>query len=172
MVCDYRIGNTTSAERHFMWKLHVALAVGPGDRITRPAATARVADSVWSRCRSIEPFAWPNAGVLDVSLVPDDDGTTEFVYLYDLAEGRMGMRTVDGASIECRFDTDVFPCCCYFASYGGMHGAVTSVLEPCTTMPVSVNDAAANGFCSRLEPGEELVTTVTWTIDERSTGSE
>jgi len=153
LICDYRIANPAASERHFMWKLHAALAVQPGDRIDCPAATARAADPVWSRRKSPAPFAWPDADGLDMSRVPVPDGGTEFLFLYDLAEGRMGLEAQDRA---------VFPCCWYFASHGAMEGAFTGVLEPCTTMPLSVNDAARNGFCSRLQPGETLETTVVW----------
>ncbi len=163
MTCDYRIVNGTGAERRFLWKLHAALAVHPGDRILCPAGTARAADPEWSRRTSAVPFRWPDAGGLDMSVVPAPDGTTEFLYLYDLATGTMGLQAQDGARLECRFDLEVFPCCWYFASHGGLEGAYTAVLEPCTTMPISVNDAAREGFCSRLQPGEALTTTVTWT---------
>jgi len=162
LICEYRIANPTATERHFMWKLHAALAVRPGDRIRCPAAKARAADPAWSRRESAAPFAWPDADGLDMSQVPAPDSSTEFLFLYDLAEGRMALEAKDGARIECRFDRAVFPCCWYFASHGAMDGAFTGVLEPCTTMPMSVNEAAMNGFCSRLQPGEAIETTVVW----------
>jgi hypothetical protein len=37
-----------------------------------------------------------------------------------------------------------------FASYGGLDGHYTAVLEPCTAMPVSVNEAARLNQCSCL----------------------
>jgi len=162
LICEYRIANPTTTERHFMWKLHAALAVRPGDRVRCPAAKARAADPAWSRRKTLAPFAWPYADGLDMSRIPDADGSTEFLFLYALAEGRMGLEARDGARIECRFDRAVFPCCWYFASHGAMDGAFTGVLEPCTTMPLSVKEAATNGFCSRLQPGEALETAVVW----------
>lgn len=165
LICDYRITNSTDTERQFLWKLHAALAVQPGDRIVCPAATARAADPAWSRRKSTKPFSWPDSDGLDLSLVPVPDGSTEFLFLYDLAEGRMALAAQDGARLECRFDRAVFPCCWYFASHGAMDGAFTGVLEPCTNMPISVNEAAKSGFCSRLQPGETLETTVTWTVE-------
>jgi hypothetical protein len=162
LICDYRLTNPSATERKFMWKLHAALAVQPGDRIDCPAATARAADPEWSRRKSPAPFAWPEADGLDLSRVPVPDGSTEFLFLYDLAEGRVALEAQDGARLECRFDRTVFPCCWYFASHGAVEGAFTGVLEPCTTMPLSVNEAAMNGFCSRLGPGETLETTVVW----------
>jgi hypothetical protein len=165
LVCDYRIGNPTASERDFLWKLHAALAVRPGDRVLCPAATARAADTAWSRRKRVAPFAWPDSDGLDMSLVPEPDGGTEFLYLYDLTDGRMALQAADGAKIECRFDRTVFPCCWYFASHGGMDGAFVGVLEPCTNMPIGVNEAAKSGYCARLAPGETLATTVVWAID-------
>jgi hypothetical protein len=164
LICDYRITNPVKTERIFLWKLHAALAVQPGDRIICPAGTAQAVDIEWSRRKSAEPFAWPDGGEFDMSVVPAPDGSTEFLYLYDLASGRIGLEGQDGAQIECQFDQTVFPCCWYFASHGGMDGAYTSVLEPCTNMPISVNQAAREGFCSRLAPGDALTTTVIWAI--------
>ena len=164
LVCDYRIANATDAERIFLWKLHGALAVQPGDRVICPARNARVADPEWSRRASTEAFAWPIADDQDLSMIPEPDGSTDFYYLYDLARGSMGMQASDGATIECAFDPRIFPCCWYFASHGGMDGAVTAVLEPCTTMPISVNEASSTGFCSKLAPGAHIDTSVTWTI--------
>lgn len=164
VICKYSISNKTTSERKFLWKLHAALAVQPGDQMICPAGTARAADPEWSRRKSLEPFTWPQAGILDMSLVPEPDGSTEFLYLYDLASGHMGLHARDGARLDCAFDLQVFPCCWYFASHGGMDGAFTAVLEPCTTMPISVNQAAEEGFCSRLKPEESLTTTVMWTV--------
>jgi hypothetical protein len=164
LICDYRIANPAAAERCFMWKLHAALAVQPGDRIDCPAATARVADPAWSRRSSPAPFDWPLADGLDMARVPEPGGSAEFLYLYDLRDGVMALEARDGARIECRFDRAVFPCCWYFASHGARGGAYTAVLEPCTTMPLSVNEAVQGGFCSRLAAGEALETTVVWTV--------
>jgi hypothetical protein len=166
LICDYRIANPNDTERQFLWKLHAALAVQPGDRVDCPAATARAADTAWSRRKSPAPFTWPDASGLDMSRVPEPDGGTEFLFLYDLAEGRMALETQNGARLECQFDRAVFPCCWYFASHGAMNGAFTGILEPCTTMPVSVNEAAATGFCSCLQAGEVLETRVVWVVNK------
>ena len=163
LICRYEIVNRSGAGRHFMWKMHAAIAVQPGDRIVCPAATAQAADPEWSRRKSVAPFAWPVADGLDMSVVPAPDRTTEFLYLHGLGEGTMGIESADGTGIVCSFDPAVFPCCVYFASHGAMDGAYTAVLEPCTAMPLSVNEAAQNGFCSCLKDGESLATVMTWT---------
>ena len=56
---DYRIHNPTDERRVFLWKLHAALNIGPGDRIVCPAHTAQVVDLDWSRWNSLDPAAWP-----------------------------------------------------------------------------------------------------------------
>lgn len=164
LICRYEIVNRSGAERSFMWKMHAAMAIQPGDRIVCPAATAQTADPEWSRRKSTAPFAWPVADGLDMSVVPEPDGTAEFLYLNGLGEGTMGIESVDGAAITCSFDPAVFPCCVYFASHGAMNGVYTAVLEPCTAMPLSVNAAAQQGFCSRLKAGESLSTEMVWTV--------
>jgi hypothetical protein len=163
--CGYEIVNRSGAARTFLWKMHAALAVHPGDRVVCPAATAQPVEPAWSRRPSPVPFAWPNADGRDYSVVPAPDGTTEFLYLTGLLEGRLGLAAADGARLDCSFDPAVFPCCVFFAAYGAMGGAYTAVLEPCSAMPASVTTAAERGFCSRLAAGASLVTELVWTVD-------
>jgi hypothetical protein len=164
LICRYEIVNRSGAERQFMWKMHAAIAVRPGDRVVCPAATAQAADVEWSRRKSASPFRWPVADGFDMSVVPAPDGTTEFLCLNGIGGGSMGIESADGAAITCSFDPAVFPCCVYFASHGAMSGAYTAVLEPCTAMPLSVNAAARSGLCSRLKDGESLATDMVWTV--------
>lgn len=157
----YRIGNPTGERRSFLWKLHAALKLEPGDEILCPARTAVVADPQWSKWGDCAPFAWPEVQGQRADLVPPPDGSTDFLYLCELRQGMMGWRR-PGKSLAFvyRFDPAVLPYCWYFASYGGFYGHYTGVLEPCTTMPCSVGEAARRGQCSVLEPGQTLETTV------------
>ena len=61
---------------------------------------------------------------------------------------------------EISFDVHIFPYVCYFASYGGFDGHYFAILDPCTAMPVSVNEAIRLGQCSWLDPGQRMETTV------------
>ena len=225
---DYRLENRADGRRIFLWKMHAALHIEPGDQIVCPARKASVADPQWSRwgadeyIRDVEPFSWPCVGLGGLSqtphcvgglpegtvgrprgqavtdpplawgacrpvpaspwsssasvtdpplawgacrradLIPPPDGTTDFIFLYDLQDGTMGWRSHSrGLEFTVHFDRRVFPYACYFASYGGLDGHYTAILEPCTAMPVSVNEAARLGQCSSLEPGEQIVTRVT-----------
>ncbi len=163
MVLDYRIQNTTASPRIFLWKLHAALNICAGDEILCPARTARVVDPQYSRWTRLEPFAWPMIEPdQPVNCIPPLDGTMDFLFIYDLEEGRMAWRSgTHDLMFEYRFDTGIFPYAWYFASYGGFDGHYMAILEPCTTMPLSVNEAAPLGQCSRLEAGQALETSVT-----------
>ncbi len=158
---DYRISNPTARARQFLWKLHAALAVQAGDVIECPARQAQVVDLNYSRFSTPAPFAWPQIEGKSANVIPAADGTMDFFYLFDLREGRMTWRR-PRERLECayHFDTRVFPYAWIFASYGGFFGHYTVVLEPCTAMPLSVNEAASKNQCSVLQPGETLETQV------------
>jgi hypothetical protein len=158
----YRISNTTRERREFLWKLHAALVVQPGDLIDCPARKAQVVDLAWSRYKTLTPFEWPKLEGTTVNVVPAPDGTMDFFYLFDLADGEIAWRRpAQGLEFAYTFDLKVFPYAWIFASYGGFNGHYTVILEPCTTMPISVNDAASKQQCSRLDPGQTLETSVT-----------
>ena len=157
----YRISNTTNQSRQFLWKLHAALAVQSGDVIGCPARQARIVDPAWSRFKTTAPFEWPNIEGCAANVVPTRDGTMDFFYLYDLSAGEIFWnRPSLGLRFGYRFDPKVFPFCWLFASYGGFLGHYTVVLEPCTAMPISVNEAAVQQQCTHLAPGQVLETTV------------
>lgn len=158
---DYRITNRTAQPRRFLWKLHAALAVEPGDVIDCPAGRGQVVDPAGSRFSTLAPFAWPRIGACDASVVPPADGTMDFFYLSRLREGRMTWwRPHAQLEFSYHFDRGVFPFAWLFASHGGFLGHTMAILEPCTTMPISVNDAARLNQCSVLRSGETLATRV------------
>jgi hypothetical protein len=163
----YRISNPTGQPRHFLWKLHAALAVEAGDVIECPARQGQVVDLAWSRYHTLEPFAWPMIEGQAANVVPAPDGTVDFFYLSNLAAGRMAWRRPSqGLCFAYQFDPQVFPYAWMFASYGGFNGHYTVILEPCTAMPISVNDAAAKGQCSLLQAGQTLATRVSIRAEE------
>jgi hypothetical protein len=158
----YRITNAATRARHFLWKLHAAVAVAEGDVIDCPARQAQVVDPQYSRFQQLSPFRWPDIEGQRADRVPPDQGTMDFFYLFDLEAGRVAWRRpASGLKFEYTFDAAVFPCTWLFASYGGFQGHYTVILEPCTTMPISVSEAMQRGRCSRLLPGETLETDVT-----------
>jgi len=158
---EYEIENVSGARRVFLWKLHAAVAVAPGDELSCPAQTAVEADPQWSRWGTRAPFAWPVVAGQRADRIPPADGTTDFLFLYDLWAGQAGLRRPGmGCEVAFSFDTRIFPYVCVFASYGGFDGHYTAVLEPCSAMPLSVNAAERLGQCSVLDAGARLATRV------------
>lgn len=104
-------------------------------------------------------------------MIPPAEGSIEFLYLYDLEDGHMAWVSREGdLTFAFTFDTRVFPCCWIFASYGGFDGHYTAILEPCTTMPVSVAEAATLGTAAVLEAGDTMrtrITTYAGPVDQR-----
>ena len=157
----YRIVNTTNSPRQFLWKLHAALAIEAGDVIDCPARKAQIVDPAWSRFKTIETFAWPQIEGQSANVIPDRNGTMDFFYLFDLTDGQIALRSPRrGVEFIYRFDPRVFPYAWLFASYGGFNDHYTGILEPCTAMPMSVNEAAARKQCPVLGPGHALETSV------------
>jgi hypothetical protein len=157
----YRIANLTDQPRHFLWKLHAALAVQEGDLIECPARHAQIVDLAWSRFKTTAPFEWPNLEGRATNIVPARNGTMDFFNLFNLSAGEMFWRRPNsGLRFGYQFDSRIFPYAWLFASWGGFLGHYTIILEPCTSMPMSVNEAAAKHQCSRLQPGQVLETNV------------
>lgn len=158
---DYSITNTTNAARHFLWKLHAALNIEAGDRLISNAKTGQVVDPAYSRFADTSPFNWSVIEGTDASLVPPENNTVDFFYLYDISKGEMKFISKNGHAFIYSYDEKIFPYQWYFASYGGFLNHYTAILEPCTNMPMSVNEAKEKKQCAVLQPGETLNTSVT-----------
>jgi hypothetical protein len=157
---SYFLQNNADQPRHFLWKFHAAAKINEGDRLISNAATGQVVDPAYSRFREVEPFSWPTLKKTDVSIVPANEGTMDFFYLYDIGSPHMFMESADHMTLfGYTYDGGVFPYQWYFASFGGFLGHYTAILEPCSSMPISVTEAMANNQCSRLAPGEHIMTT-------------
>jgi len=132
-----------------------------GDQLDCFVGKGEVADLAYSRFNSLEPFTWPIIEGADASIVPAKNGTMDFFYLYEIQKGEMSLISEkEDSKFTIIFDTEVFPYLWYFASYGGFLDHYTAVLEPATTMPISVNDAIDLKQCSVLLPGEMIKTRV------------
>jgi hypothetical protein len=158
---SYTIKNISDETRHFLWKLHAALQIGEGDKLITSAKKAKVVDKEYSRFSSSEEFNWPMIEGADASVIPSKNNTMDFFYLYDMPTGAMELLSANGLHVfRYSYDKNVFPYQWYFASYGKFMNHYTAILEPCTTMPISVNDAMKLNQCSVLKPNEELNTEV------------
>ncbi len=106
------IVNQSGARRVFLWKLHAALAIAPGDQLVCPAQSAVAADPQWSRWGTAAPFDWPFMAGQRADLIPPADGNTDFLFLYGLRAGQAGLRRPGlGCELALAFDRRVFPMC-------------------------------------------------------------
>lgn len=158
---EYHIKNDSSAVRNFLWKLHAALQIQKDDVLVTSATKAKVVDPAYSRFSDSNEFAWPVIEDIDASVVPPKKDTMDFFFLYDTPVAEMKMLSNNKAhTFSYTYDNAIFPYQWYFASFGGFLDHYTAILEPCTAMPLSVNDAKALRQCTILQPGEVLETTV------------
>lgn len=158
----YAIRNVSGHTRHFLWKMHAALRIEPGDRLDTSARNARIVYPGSSRFGLPGELSWPIIQGVDASVVPPKNQTMDFFYLYNITNGEMGMVSQQGKyGFIYRYDRAVFPFQWYFASYGQFRDHYTAVLEPASAMPVRINEAAAAGQCSVLAPGAAINTSVT-----------
>lgn len=157
----YKIRNEAEHARHFLWKLHAALAIESGDKLVTSAKKARSVSPDASRFTDMSAFRWPCIENCDASIVPHLGNTMDFFYLYDIPGCSMQMLSEQGNHLfSYDYDRSVFPYQWYFASYGAFLNHFTAILEPATGMPVSVNESMALGQCMKLDPQEEINTTV------------
>jgi hypothetical protein len=157
---DYTIKNESYSIRNFLWKLHAALSIEPGDRLLTSARKARVVDPGYSRFTNLNEFDWPIIENSNASLVPEKNSSIDFFYLYDNEIAEMNFLGKNDSLFSLHYNQTVFPYQWYFASYGGFLDHYTAILEPCSSMPMSVNDAAHLNQCTTLKPGQQLKTTV------------
>ena len=158
---EYKIRNETNFKRNFLWKLHAALAIEGGDKLVTGAQKAKVADPDYSRFMNLNEFKWPLIENTDASIVPFQNSSIDFFYLYDIEQAEMQLLSgKDNHLFSYNYDKKVFPYQWYFASYGGFLNHYTAILEPSTSMPLSVNEAKLMGQCTVLEPNEEIKTVV------------
>jgi hypothetical protein len=158
---EYTISNESDAVKNFLWKMHAALQITENDVLTTSAAKATIVDPAYSRFSDENIFAWPVIEGTDASIVPAKNNTMDFFFLYDTPVAEMKMLSNDKKhEFSYTYDKNIFPYQWYFASYGGFLDHYTAILEPCTAMPLSVNEAKSAGQCTVLQPGEILTTTV------------
>ncbi|MCW3118077.1 MAG: hypothetical protein JWM28_2159 [Chitinophagaceae bacterium] len=157
----YIIRNDSPAVKKFLWKMHAALQIKKGDRLVTPAQKGKVVDIAYSRFSNTNEFDWPMIEKTDASEVPGKNNEMDFFFLYDIPVAEMKFLGGNkGHEFRYSYDKTVFPFQWYFASYGGFLNHYTAILEPCSAMPLSVNDAKQLNQCTVLQPDEELSTQV------------
>ena len=161
VILEHQIRNDAPEVRHFLWKLHPALRIGPGDAVVTSATRARVVDPAYSRFTELAEFSWPHIEGTDASRIPEKGNEVDFFFLWNAERPDMSLVSRErNTSFTIQYEQAVFPYQWYFASYGGFLDHYTAVLEPCSAMPMSVQEAAQLGQCTVLQPGQTLETSV------------
>jgi hypothetical protein len=155
---DYELSHIGRRPLDLLWKLHPALRISPGAEIVVPARTARVADPAWGRHATPE-FNWVETK--EAHVVPSPDGSTEFLYLLDLANGECALgHARENWLFRMTFPKEIFTSVWIFASYGGWRDLEMLILEPCTSSRLSLAESARAGHCLHLEPRSTVHATV------------
>ena len=155
------VANTGRSGIEFLWKLHPALKISPGAEIIVPARTAIPVSPDFSRFGELERFDWPDGamatGGLRADRVPELTGTTDFLYLTELADGVCSLaHKAENWRFAVEFPKDVFPTVWIFASFGGWRDHEVLILEPCTTWPKNLSESIPLGHAVKLVPGESI----------------
>jgi hypothetical protein len=177
LLFHYRLSNRRESALKYLWKLHPALAVLPGDRIEIPARQVQLEAAFLGTLeggpqRSEWPvLRLPNRTV-DLRVAPEPS-TRElhFYYGLDLDEGWCAkynptLRLAAGL----RFPKEVFSNCWVFASYGGWQDYYVAVLEPCSGYPFRLEEAARSGNCGILPPSGQQEATVIFSLRQGISG--
>ena len=158
---EYTIRNESDSIRNFLWKLHAALRIEEGDKLLSSAKKGKVGDLDYSRFKNLNEFKWPFIENTDASIVPNKNDSLDFFYLYDIEKAEMDLLSNRGKHLfRYSYDKNVFPYQWYFASYGGFLNHYTAILEPATSMPISVNEAKKLEQSTVLQPRQEINTLV------------
>lgn len=171
ILFHHRFTNPGAAPVPYLWKLHPALAVRPGDRLYIPAERFLLEPSSPGTLQggAVEPGS--SRVVLDGRVVdlldvpPASKKELYFTYGVGLKEGWCGFYRPSarlGAGLA--FSKDGFSACWLFASYGGWRDHYVAVLEPCTGYPFRLEEIIASGRGLWLQPGASFETNVIFTV--------
>lgn len=170
----YFLRNESGTVLPILWNLHAAMVVSEYHRVEFPSMKVR-REPCYPGTLGAAPleFDWPEvdtpSGPMDLGSVPPvSERGLLFFYGLDLTEGWCGVtNTRSGLACGFAFDRSVFRSCWLFASYGAWRNLNVAVLEPSTGHPCKIEDAIHGGTCAHLEPGQELRTSIVFSVTKR-----
>jgi hypothetical protein len=173
----HRFRNLTGRALPFLWKLHPAMAMAPGDRILVPAARFRLeplspGTLAGAALESAEPVVELPGRTVDLRVAPPPEAREQhFYYGLDLRAGWCAAYDpVRRLAAGLAFPKDVFKTCWVFASYGGWRDYYVTVLEPATGYPFRLEESVASGQCAMLAPHAELEADVVFALRQDVAG--
>jgi galactose mutarotase-like enzyme len=170
---EHRFTNRGKTAFPFLWKLHPAMAVSAQHRIDFPEMKIQLEPAFPGTLAGAPEFAqWPMiktpSGTVDLRHIPPENARQLYFFYGSEMRGNWCALTNSGTGLACalQFDTEVFPCCWLFATYGGWRNYNVAVLEPCTGYPINFEAMKAAGRHRTLEAGESLRTNVRFLVQE------
>lgn len=169
---NYSITNIGFTPIHFLWGTHPALSVSRDSRLIIPTRTGMVgyAPDELSGTKG-EKYPWPhfetNDGMItDMSLVLPPEAAKIFGhYALALEDGWYAVEDAESKSgILFQFPKADLPNLWMWINYGGWRGYHHVILEPWTSLPVSLPEAVANGTARKLVPGQTFAVEVITTL--------
>jgi hypothetical protein len=147
----------------FLFKLHPAIAIEPGDEILLPDCSVEPVSLDFSTLigrneKTRFPYGVARSGDqirLD-RILPRGANAQEFYYATGLSEGWAGIRNHrTNTELKFRFDRKDIPNVWIFESFGKWRNHYTLLMEPCTNVPWDLNEALKRRTCAILEPGKK-----------------
>ena len=170
---DHRFTNCGQSAFPFLWKLHPAMAVSAEHRIDFPTMNVRLEPAFpGTLAGASSPAEWPSiktsTGAVDLRRIPAESARQVYFFYGTEMRGNWCALTNSATGLACglQFDSNVFPCCWLFATYGGWRNYNVAVLEPCTGYPLNFDAMKAAGRHRTLAPGESLQTQVRFVVQE------
>ena len=158
----YAIENLSEDPLPFLFKLHPAIAIAPGDEIRMPPCEIEPVELGFSSLlgrAGKTPWPWgrdAEGNRVEIHRMPERNPLTqEFVYASGLARGECGVRRAhNGSELRLNFSSADFPYVWVFQSHGRWRGHYVLMLEPATTMPYDLSKAIRARTCAHLRPSE------------------
>ncbi len=172
----YLFENLSDRPLPFLFKLHPALAIEPGDEICLPPCSIEPVDTGFSTIiGKASPTPFPTAfdgdgKEVQVNVVPGPEAQKqEFFYATALSEGWCGLRNHrTGTALTMTFDRAHIPYVWVFQSYGQWRSHYVLMLEPCTNVPYDLNTALLMNTCAVLAPEERREMTISVSLQRNS----
>ncbi|MGN6546042.1 MAG: hypothetical protein ACTHK7_13395 [Aureliella sp.] len=169
---SYRFQSRCDQPLPYLFKLHPALVVEPGDEILLPECLIEPVELGFSSMiGQAQKTRFPRALSKDgqeiaVNIMPEPE-EQEFYYATELADGYCGIKSQKtGTSLVFRFDRRDLPYVWMFQSYGKWRGYYVVVPEPCTNIPWDLEKALSQGTCGVLGPHERKAISISVAIED------
>ncbi len=152
--------NIGPAPVDFLWGSHPAFAISEASRFRVPAATGIVGQSSDPRVGSAgQRYGWPelHTGEEETDMsrpLPFDAAVACGHYATDLEAGWFAVEDGEGGGVAVTFPLDRCPYLWMRLVYGGWRGYYHATIEPWTSHPVNLDEAAQQGTGRKLDPGE------------------